>query len=66
MRGIERMVRNISGNNSTCVCFSGYDYYTEDDKCSCKKTKARMPESIKIHISNDKHGHHGNKEYKED
>ena len=25
------------GSDRNCVCFSGYDYYTEDDKCNCKE-----------------------------
>ena len=30
------MDRNYIKDNSNCLCFSGYDYYTEDDECNCK------------------------------
>ena len=43
----------------TCYCgWEGEDH----DGCTCfpKKSKSKMPNHIKIYISNDKYGHHGN------
>tara|TARA_R110002020_G_scaffold418030_1_gene627293 strand:- start:259 stop:468 length:210 start_codon:yes stop_codon:yes gene_type:complete len=43
----------------TCYCgWEGEDH----DGCLCflKESKSKMPKHIKIYISNDKYGHHGN------
>lgn len=34
----------------------------EAEKATIKKRKGRMPDCIKINISSDKYGHHGNGE----
>ena len=36
------MDRNSIRDNSSCVCFSGYDYCTNDDKCSCKENEENI------------------------
>ena len=33
-------IQNV-GSDSNCVCFSGYDFYTQDDKCCCGTTEEK-------------------------
>ena len=46
--------------------FFGFWEGEDHDGCTCfpKKRKSKMPNHIKIYISNDKYGHHGNGKHK--